>query len=459
MFLKRIVLALTVLRAITLGGSLAIAADSPAASSTAASLTAASLTSGSAPYLDRDFCAAVVVHPQRMAASSLGKSLSLDEVLRRGLKEAGFPANRLQRVPRAADIVRVTVVVEPFPGGNVMFMPAAVIEFAENQDLMALCRVLWPDGIRSSDDARIYRTGMTLANDPIHVAVVDRRTALFGPESTLAKMLSKNSASGNHLLQQLRRVKTSSDIHLEYHSAPALAAFAKLIGQPLNTRLRDTLHDDPELDEWTKAILLDLEALSLNLDLSGDRFLQARIECHGLEEAGRMEGLLQQGIRQLGGLAASVTQDAPPAIAGPLRSFMRDISLRAKLTRTADRLVLEVPATESPRELILQVAKEAGIPIRQPFAELAGTWVIQYSNKAKRTYTIAADGTVKYADATFQLTESQHGVLLTHPTKTRELLRLAGGKLRVRRYHHPSVQQGVSRFPDKPTVTGVGERE
>lgn len=52
--------------------------------------SSAQLALGTAPYLHRDFSAAFVIHPSRIASSKLAEVVSLNALMRAGFKEAGF---------------------------------------------------------------------------------------------------------------------------------------------------------------------------------------------------------------------------------------------------------------------------------------------------------------------------------------------------------------------------------
>ena len=59
------------------------------------------------PYVHPDFCAAVVIHPARLASSPFGKSVDLTQLVAAGIQQSELDANQVMRFADPAKVRRV----------------------------------------------------------------------------------------------------------------------------------------------------------------------------------------------------------------------------------------------------------------------------------------------------------------------------------------------------------------
>ena len=107
--------------------------------------------------MSADFCAAIVVHPSRLAKGDVLKKIPLDSLLGAGLDRL-TDSPKVKQAMRLENLSRVTIFVEPFPGGNVAFFPAAVIEFNSDIDGKALLKDVWKDWREVSFHGHAYHS-------------------------------------------------------------------------------------------------------------------------------------------------------------------------------------------------------------------------------------------------------------------------------------------------------------
>lgn len=328
------------------------------------------------PYVHHDFCAAVVIHPRRITQSSLGKSIALNGLITAALQQTELDARRVLQLADPAKIRRLTVLVDPFPGGNIAFFPAVVVEFREDTPGREVLRALWPASQPSADDQRLFVGLETMAQTSIDAYIAGPRTILIAPEPTLRKMRSTYRRASQPLRAQLDRDFVESEIVVEYASQPALRKLIELTGLA-----KSQLRDDPETDEAAKTMLIDVRSVSLHLQLRKEQSIQASIRCDSRGSAAKVKGMLGGGLEMLA--AAIGTEEfknelkkeqVPPPVVELLSSrVLKDVARAAKLEQRGDsvEVKLEIP------QAALDLARRSAAPLAGPEpVHDKGQWVV-----------------------------------------------------------------------------------
>jgi hypothetical protein len=184
-------------------------------------------------------------------------------------------------------IERLVVVLEPTPGGNVLFFPAGIVRFTEAVDGKAILSKALKESQEASAEGGTYFNSKTekLAGVPVSGHIVDTKTLLIAPEPTLKKMLA--AKSDGPLAQQLRRVDLKGDLTATFVMEPA-RAIAKDAAKDAQGQLPPDFAEAATLPDRVKAA-------TITLNLSGDTLLKLELEAVDGDSAVVVEKLLGQG--------------------------------------------------------------------------------------------------------------------------------------------------------------------
>lgn len=283
------------------------------------------------PLIHHDFCAAVMIHPARIAQSPFGKSIALTKLVTAALQHPKVDKRVVQLVD-PAKISRLTLLVDPFPGGNVAFFPAVVVEYEQDTPGGELLRALWPDSRPSAEDKRHFAGVEEMAGTTIDGYIASSKTILIAPQPMLEKMLSKYRSSSNPLRRRLVGQPVESDIAVEYTSQPALKSLLKMTG--MNAA---QLRSDPETDEVVKTLLLDVKSATLKLQLRPAPSIRASVLGNNVAGATKIKEMLDGGM----GILTAVVDNAQ----------VRN-ELKRELMNELPRAVIELVDSAALRDLV-----------------------------------------------------------------------------------------------------------
>jgi hypothetical protein len=279
-------------------------------------------------YVSEDFSTAIVVHPSRLTKDELIKPFSLDSLI---VNQVGAlsGSTKLAESLRPENIRRVVVFAQPLPGGNVMFFPAAIVEFNSDVDAKAILAEAWEGAESIEFHGKTYSLSksMQLAGAPIAAFIHDKRTILFGPETTLRSML--DASKDSPLKAQLRKADLDHDVTIEHSGAALAARMTKILNVPI-----ERFYDDEKAEPWMRVALRDLETLSIHIDASGENVLSARIVTPDQEGVERMSKQLSEWRDLLKGQVAPLANAVLPEPLGrPLGAagvqILDDVSIAA----------------------------------------------------------------------------------------------------------------------------------
>ena len=261
------------------------------------------------------------------------------------LRQAELDAGRVLQFAAPEKMQRLTLLVDPFPGGNVAFFPAVVVEFKQNTSGRGVVQALWPDGRSSAKDERHFVDLESMAGTSLSAFIAGPKTLVIAPEPTLKKMRSKFRSPRNPLRMQLGSEFSKSDIVVEYTSRPVLNRLLKMTGQTENQ-----LRADPETEHDVKTMVLDVIAASLHVQLGRVQTIEASIRCESPDSAKNLRDLLNAGTTMLMtvGDNEQLKGELPPDVREIVESkALQDLAraARVELKRKAVEVTFPVPAT------------------------------------------------------------------------------------------------------------------
>jgi hypothetical protein len=240
------------------------------------------------------------------------------------------------------------VLIEPVLAGKAAFYPAAILRFSKPVD----GKKFLSGGLKELQEARaedkIYYNSKTekMAEVPFSGFVADERTILLAPEPALQKMLAARAVQ-SPLIDRLRKLDLDHDVAGVFVLEPFRPIVAALAQNP----------DIPPQLSGLKSLDTDLDAVTLFLDISGDRLAEIILDGTSEAAADSLEKLaraaLDMGKRMYGGMKEQVQKDAakelPPDLA-------------PKLLRAADELANDgIKITKRGKQIRISVAKPKGL--------------------------------------------------------------------------------------------------
>jgi hypothetical protein len=292
-----------------------------------------------AKYVTPTFVAAVVFEPARLDKAA---------------KDAGLPAAEVWKViegfsgTEVKQFERVTFLVEPFPGGNVAFMPAFVLRYPAGTDARKqLAPLLGGDVTEAKvgDIAYVRSTKYKLAKVEMAGYAIDDRTLLVAAWPTLEPMLKPGGEKDKDraLAAELAKADLAHDAVVIFTPAPALKRIAELekeSGKPT---------DMPYYKE-VKAALERTAAITITLDLGKETLIRAEFRCDNAAGAGVVHDTLKDLLGKAKEAYPAVRKDLEKQFdfAKPLLLILDETVNNHKLTKDGNTVVLTVAR---PKEL------------------------------------------------------------------------------------------------------------
>jgi hypothetical protein len=327
-------------------------------------------------FIAADFNAAAVIHPRRLLQSPLGKAVADEVRLDQLMKDVGLDLHKVEQM---------LLVLEPFPGGNVLFSGGGVIRLAEPTDGKQLVsKLLHGDAREAKFQGKTYYqdTGEKVAGMAMCGYVADDRTVVIAPEPTLHKMLSAKGVK-SPLTDRLARTDLDADVAAVFVVEPfrpaAREALKSLQEGPLPPHLAvvNTLPDR-------------IQSVTVAVNLSRDPLLKLELEATNAESAGALFDLANTGHEMARGMMPTLKAmlaGAPPDLTDPLFAAADSLLAGIDLRKDGARLVVsvkkprgldELPAKVAPllRETQTAVARPARpVQPRKDFRDLTMDWV------------------------------------------------------------------------------------
>ncbi|MGA2064913.1 MAG: hypothetical protein ABSG86_08090 [Thermoguttaceae bacterium] len=343
---------------LAIGRSAALAQERPA-SPAAGGAKAAPVKVSS--FIAPDFCAVVVLHPGRIIKSPVLAALLLAELPDVPADIPGVDLDKLNQAIQPAKVRRVLVFIDPFPGGNVIFSPALIVQFEKNVSGRELLGQIFKDLEPGEFAGQTYYKSQAaaMAKVPMAAYVADARTIVVAPEPTLRKMLRPKETEAP-LLTQLRGQSQNEDVVITFVAAPAISRLEKNLGEPL----RDALAHDKNTPAEVKTLLRDVKSLSLVLRFSGDTLARGQVAASDEAAAKRLESTLTGSLAMkkkfLDALRKNSPKDRQPELAEPLWDVWGQTLSGTKIERKEDQVQVTVAMPAGLAELSRKAAAQGG---------------------------------------------------------------------------------------------------
>jgi hypothetical protein len=332
-------------------------------------------------FVAPDFCAAIVIHPERIAKTPLANAIKsvmpkqkdetsdvaalLTTLNTQGQLPPGMNVEQLTKLLEGKKAHRVIVLVDPMPAADVPASPGLIVQFSTDVDgeaILSAASKEWKPA--DTKGIKYQKMKSPEAGKPdIAASVVDARTIVFGLESTVVKMLAKSQGS-SPLLNRLRKADLNNDIIVEVVAETALKKIAKSTGKSIEEALADLA---------PQAVMAkDVKSFSATINYSGKTLLHAELVTTKEESAGTLGMLATMGISAGKEKLAEFKKDPPPLppkALKPLTKLCEEVLGSLKVKNDGPRLVIDLPMPASLPDAIKamgELAKDMPAPPAPP---------------------------------------------------------------------------------------------
>ncbi len=319
-------------------------------------------------YISPEFCAAVVIHPQRLAESPILAKLP-KKADQSGPADMGAAMLALSQVPAAQKVNlmklaealagnalrRIVVVVDPTPNEAGPVSGGVILQFDAELDGDVLFPAVVPDAQKKEIQGAACYTFKPEGPKEVTVAACARgKIVLVAPEATMKKMLTPASAVGP-LLGQLRKTGLANDVIVEYAAQPLSKGLAAG-----GMSLEKLAQADPQV-----ALATQIQAASVTLNLSGETLLAAQLavkdEAAAAQMAAMLEGVKAMGQQQFEALKQQPMPMLPPQLSEQLFTVVGDLLGKTKVDKSRATVSLTIGMPKGLAELLEQAAQMAAM--------------------------------------------------------------------------------------------------
>jgi hypothetical protein len=238
--------------------------------------------------------------------------------------------------------------LQPGSDSNVAFFPAGILHFSEPVDgKKILSGTLNELEQAQAADKSYYRSkSEKMAGVPLAGHVANERTILLAPEPTLKKMLAAHHVN-SPLIDRLRKLDLDHDVSGVFVLGPFRPVVAELAKSP----------DVPPQLSGLKSLDRDLDAVTLFLDVNGDKLVEIILEGTSEASANSLEMLvkaaLDMGKQMYGGAQEQMQKEA-------VKELPPDLA--PKLLRAADQIANDgIKVARRGQQVYITVDKPKGL--------------------------------------------------------------------------------------------------
>jgi hypothetical protein len=296
-------------------------------------------------FIAPDFQGAVIVQGPRLLRSPLLAPYRNEEFFTEASRDFGADPRKVEQV---------IVLIDPFPGGNVAFLPAGIIRFREPLDGAAVLTKALEDVQPVTFAGKTYFNSKSkkLAQVPISGFVPDGRTILVAPEPTLRKMLVADSGR-SPLRDRLPRLDLNSDVVMLFTPEGKVRLAATELLSKAKGDVPPRLARIDRLPE-------QLQALTLSLNLSGDPLLRLDLDSPDAASAATVHELVTAGhdlLKQFfPELRKGLEGQLPPDLARPVGTVLDDLVAGVRIRKETDRVTVSLSTPKGLGELARSLA-------------------------------------------------------------------------------------------------------
>ena len=314
-------------------------------------------------YLSSDFCAAVVIHPQRISKSTLAAAVQSGlpkEMASADPAKAIATLTRLKDLPPGMDlaklakllegktIIRIVIFIDPMPTADVPAAPGIIVQFGDDIDGDGLLAAISSDWKPAEAKGVKYKTlkSPEPGKPDIGAFVPDARTLIAGLDATVVKMLAKDQG-GQPLLKQLQHASFDNDILVEFLAEPLWAEKANGGGKSAEKIIGSL--GGPDLAKSAK----EIKSLSIKLNFSGKTLLHAEVVTDTPETATKYAAVAQAGIAFAKPQFEALKKQPPPLVPPPAV---------AVISKLGDEVFEGLTIKNDGPQLLVNLAMPASLP-------------------------------------------------------------------------------------------------
>lgn len=315
-------------------------------------------------YISPDFCAAVVVHPHRLAESPILAKLP-KKADQAGPVDPAMAMMALSQVPAAQKVNlmklaeslagnslrRIVVVVDPTPSEAGPVSGGVILQFESELNGDTLFPAVVPEAEKAEIQGAACYTFTPDGPEKVKIAgCVRGKIVLVAPESTMKKMLTPSETVGP-LLAQLRKTGLANDVIVQYAAEPLSKGLAEA-GMSLDALAKA----DPNIAPAAK-----VQSASVTLNLSGETLLAAEVIVKDAATADQLAALVEQGKTaaktQVGEFKKQPVPMLPPELSKQLIAVAEDLLAKTKTAKKGTTVNLTVGMPKGLPELVAQLAQ------------------------------------------------------------------------------------------------------
>lgn len=264
-----------------------------------------------AKYVPPSFAAALVFEPAKLDKAMKNTGLPVAEFWKVIVGIAGTDAKPFERV---------TFFIEPFPGGNVAFMPAFALRYPAGTDARKQLAPLLGGEVTNAkvgEVAYVRSAKYKLAKVEMAGYSIDDRTLLVAAWPTLEPMLKAKLAkdSDRVLATELAKADLTHDLTLVVTPAAVMKRITEIekqSGKPT---------EEPLFKE-IKPLLENVRVLTVAVNFGSEALVRARFRCAAPADAvvvhDTLKGLLAKAKKDYPATRKDLEKQFPPELAKPL---------------------------------------------------------------------------------------------------------------------------------------------
>jgi hypothetical protein len=315
-------------------------------------------------YLSPDFCAVVVIHPERIKTSTL--AVAANSALPKEMASAdptpalmaalatqknlppGLDVAKLVKLTAGKAVRRIVIFIDPMPAKDLPAAPGVIVQFGEDIDTEGLLSAIssgWEPVEAVGTKYKKLQNPKPGQPDLAAVAL-DPRTLIAGMDATVLKMLAKDQGV-QPLLKQLQHTSFDHDIIVEFLAEPLLAKVAKSAGKSPEEVLASMGDGKTTWGQLAK----DVKSASLTLDFSGETLFHGEVGAAKPESAAAMSMMATMGVA--GGKAKFAEMKkgplpmVPPAALEVISKLGDEMFAGLTIKAEGPRLVVDLPMPAS----------------------------------------------------------------------------------------------------------------
>jgi len=288
------------------------------------------------PYVTNDCQAAVIVHPQKIYESTMLQELMKNETIKQFIEDELIPELNKDIEFDIRELERFSLLVKSLPGGP-REQPSLVmvLEFSKAGDRGEAIRKLTRSSEPVEQDGMKWYIPENTRRGPI-VCLIDDKTILLSTHLDLAKQAATAPAAKSPLNTRL--------VQMDYSNQHFVAVGNNGIFPPaLMTEMQEEVRRGelpPAFAEVT-AIMAELRAASMVLNLSPDLYLELGVTTSSEENTTKLQTMINDSLTllksTLGVLVLVPPKDMPKAMRPVLQETLKLLA-KIKLQQTEDRL-------------------------------------------------------------------------------------------------------------------------